>query len=232
MYKVLIVEDEYHIRNIIKEYFCIRNIEVIEASQGYQALELINNDIDLVLLDIMMSDINGYDVCKQIRQLYQVPIIFISALSQERDQLAAYQLGADDYITKPFKPSILYAKVMALMKRDKKIDQDIIEIGHIQLDNINHFLIVDNNTIALENREYELLHYLCIHQNQTLTRKQILDKIWGYDYFGDGRAIDTYIKKIRKKLGKYACYIQTIIKTGYVLKVVNTNEENCKNDIV
>lgn len=232
MYKVLIVEDEYHIRNIIREYLCVRNIEVVEACQGYEALELMNENIDLVLLDIMMPGIDGYEVCKQLRQLYNVPIIFISALSQEHDQLMAYELGGDDYIMKPFKLSILYAKIMALIKRDKKMNQDIMKIGAIQLDNINHLLIVDGNIISLENKEYELLYFMCVHQNQTLTRQQILNKIWGYDYFGDGRAIDTYIKKIRKKLGKYSCYIQTIIKTGYILKVVDTDEKDIKDNIV
>lgn len=232
MYKILIIEDEYHIRNIIHEYFCVRDIDVIEACQGYEALELIDENIDLVLLDVMMPGIDGYEVCRQLRRLYHVPIIFMSALSQEQNQLMAYELGGDDYVTKPFKLSILYAKVIALIKRDKKIHQDIMKIGAIQLDCMNHLLVVDGNTVPLENKEYELLHLMCVHQNQTLTRQQILDSIWGYDYFGDGRAVDTYIKKIRKKLGKYACYIQTVIKTGYILKVEKSDEKDIENNIV
>lgn len=224
MYNVLVVEDEFHIRNIIKEFFEMKGIHVIEACQGYEALELINDNIDLILLDVMMPGIDGYEVCKQMRMKSSKPIIFLSALSEDENQLMAYQLGADDYMTKPFKPSILYAKVIAMIRRDQKRDEDIVTYGHIQLDKINHLLIVDNQPVALPHKEYELLAYLCQHDRQLLTREQILDKIWGYDYYGDGRAVDTYIKKLRKKLGKYSAYIQTIIKTGYMFKVVNDDE--------
>lgn len=224
MYKILIIEDEYHIRNIIKEYFSLNHLEVIEACNGYEALNLMNESIDLILLDIMMPGIDGYEVCKLLRGKTKKPLLFISALSEDENQLKAYQLGADDYITKPFKPSILYAKCMAMIKRDQKIEQEIITLGHIQLDKTNHLLIVDNQLIELSHKEYELLVYLCEHPHQLLNRDQILNKIWGYDYYGDGRAVDTYIKKLRKKLGIYACYIQTVIKTGYMLKVVSDDE--------
>jgi DNA-binding response OmpR family regulator len=224
MYKILIIEDEYHIRNIIKEYFSLNHLEVIEACNGYEALNLMNESIDLILLDIMMPGIDGYEVCKLLREKTKKPLLFISALSEDENQLKAYQLGADDYITKPFKPSILYAKCMAMIKRDQKIEQEIITLGHIQLDKTNHLLIVDNQSIELSHKEYELLVYLCEHPQQLLNRDQILNKIWGYDYYGDGRAVDTYIKKLRKKLGIYACYIQTVIKTGYMLKVVSDDE--------
>jgi len=220
MYRVLIVEDEYHIRHILKEYLSVRDIEVIEAIQGYEALEVVNDEIDVVLLDIMMPGIDGYEVCKQIRLKYKMPIIFISALSEEQNQLMAYEIGADDYITKPFKPSIIYAKIIALMKRQYFLKEDILVFGKIKLDTINHLLIVDDEVKTLAYKEYELLYYLCQHNNYLLTREQILNHIWGYDYFGDGRAVDTYIKKLRKKLGKYSCYIQTVIKTGYMFKVV------------
>lgn len=228
MYRILIVEDEYHIRHILKEYFSVRDIEVIEATQGYEALELINDDIDVVLLDIMMPGIDGYEVCKQIRFQYKMPIIFISALSEEQNQLMAYEIGADDYITKPFKPSIIYAKIMALMKREYHIADSILTFGKMKIDTINRLLIIDDQAINLAYKEYELLYYLCQHNNFLLTREQILNHIWGYDYFGDGRAVDTYIKKLRKKLGKYSCYIQTVIKTGYMFKVVEKDED--KND--
>ena len=138
--------------------------------------------------------------------------------------MMAYELGADDYITKPFKPSILYLKCLAMMKRDQKIEEMYLEFGHVKLDKMNHVLIIDGQSIILAHKEYELLLYLCNHHNQLLTRQQILDKIWGYDYYGDGRAVDTYIKKLRKKLGKYSVYIQTVIKTGYIFKVVNIDE--------
>ena len=225
MYKILIVEDEYHIRNIIHEYFAMKNIEVVEACNGYEALELMNDNIDLILLDIMMPGIDGYEVCKQLRMKSSKPIIFISALQEEQNQLMAYDLGADDYITKPFKPSLLYAKCLAIIKRDKKVEEDIITFGKIKLDKINHLLIIDEKLQVLANKEYELLSYLCQFEGRLLSREQILNHVWGYDYFGDGRAIDTYIKKLRKKLGKYSSYIQTVIKTGYMYKVVNNDEK-------
>ncbi|MEG0367349.1 MAG: response regulator transcription factor [Coprobacillus sp.] len=225
MYKILVVEDEYHIRNIIKEYFMARDVVVIEASQGYEALQLMNHDIDLMLLDIMMPGIDGYEVCKQLRMKYDKPIVFISALSEDENQLKAYELGADDYITKPFRPSILYAKVIAIIKRDQKVEENIIKLGHIILNKINHTLLIDDNPVILAHKEYELLEYLCQNHDRLLTREQILDKIWGYDYYGDGRAVDTYIKKLRKKLGRYSAYIQTVIKTGYMIKVVEKDED-------
>ncbi len=226
MYKILIVEDEYHIRNIIHEYFAMKNIEVVEACNGYEALELMNDNIDLILLDIMMPGIDGYEVCKQLRMKSSKPIIFISALQEEQNQLMAYDLGADDYITKPFKPSLLYAKCLAIIRRDKKVEEDIITFGKIKLDKINHLLIIDEKLQILANKEYELLSYLCQYEGRLLSREQILNHVWGYDYFGDGRAIDTYIKKLRKKLGKYSSYIQTVIKTGYMFKVVNNDEKD------
>ena len=226
MYKILIVEDEFHIRNIIKEYFSTRDIELVEAMQGYEALELIDDSFDLILLDIMMPGIDGYEVCKQIRHKYTIPIIFISALSEDYNQLLAYETGADDYIIKPFKLPLLYAKCLALIKRDQKIEDHIVTYGKIKIDKVNHLLITDQQKIPLPHKEFEVLMYLCDHSQQLLSREQILDHVWGYDYFGDGRAVDTYIKKLRKKLGPYSSYIQTVIKSGYMFKVVNDNENN------
>lgn len=225
MYKILVVEDEYHIRHIIYEYFQMKDIEIVEACNGYEALEYMNESIDLILLDIMMPGIDGYETCKQLRIKSSKPIIFISALSEEQNQLMAYECGADDYITKPFKPSILYAKCLAMIKRERKIEDNILTFGHVKLDKINHILIVDQQPIILANKEYELLSYLCDYHDYLLSREQILNRIWGYDYFGDGRAVDTYIKKLRKKLGNYSCYIQTVIKTGYMFKVVEDDEK-------
>lgn len=231
MYKILIIEDEYHIRAIIKEYFEMKNMKVIEASNGYEGIELIDHSIDLILLDIMMPGIDGYEVCKQLRMKSNKPIMFISALSEDDNQLKAFELGADDYITKPFKPSILYAKVLAMIKRDQKIEETIVTYGKIKINKSNHTLIVDNQEYNLSHKEYELLMYMCTHNNQLLTREQILDNVWGYDYYGNFRAVDTYIKRLRKKLGIYHPYIQTVIKTGYIFKVVEMNEDIKTNDI-
>lgn len=219
--KILLVEDEYHIRQIITEYFATRNIEVIQAMNGYDALDKINETIDLVLLDIMMPGIDGYEVCMKMKQNYQTPIIFISALSEEENQLKAYELGADDYLTKPFKSSILYAKCQAVLKRFNKEENHLLSYGNIQIDTNHHVLFIQNKAITLAPKEYELLLYLCKYQGQVLSRELLIDRVWGYDYFGDGRAVDTYIKKLRKKLKPYDHYIQTIVKTGYMFKVVD-----------
>ena len=225
MTTIMIVEDEYHIRNIIKEYFSIRNIHIIEASNGLEAIEYLNQDIDLILLDIMMPGIDGYEVCKQIRMKYKIPIIFISALSEEKNQLLAYELGADDYMTKPFQISILYAKCQAILKRVKKEENNTLKKGHIHLDMNYHVLSVDDHHYTLTHKEYELLHYLMINEGKLLSRDQIIDHIWGYDYFGDGRTVDSYIKRLRKKLDIYSSYIKTVVKSGYVFKVVEDDED-------
>lgn len=226
MYKIMIVEDEYHIRNIIKDYFSVRDVEIIEATQGYEAIQYVDESIELILLDVMMPGIDGYEVCKQIRMKYAIPIIFLSALSQDENQLLAYECGADDYIAKPFKVSLLYAKCIAVMKRERKIEDDLIICRNIKLDISHHVLCVDDINYSLASKEYELMYYLMNNQGKLLSREQIISHIWGYDYFGDGRTVDTYIKKLRKKLGKYSCYIQTVIKGGYIFKVVKENEKD------
>lgn len=218
MYKILLVEDEKLVRDFIITYFSKREIEIVEATNGYEALEKLEKSFDLILLDIMMPGIDGYEVCKQIRNTKQTPIIFISALSQDEDQLLAYDIGADDYITKPFKPSLLYAKCIALIKRDKK-EEVKKAIGKIILHPLTHHIEIQDSYIKLSHKEYQLLEYLIKNQGHILSRQQILDTIWGYDYYGDARAVDTYIKKLRKQLGKYHYYIQTIVKSGYVFEV-------------
>lgn len=220
MKKILIVEDEYGIRNIVLEYFKMKNVEVVEAMNGYDALEKIDDDIELVLLDIMMPGIDGYEVCQRIKEKYSIPVIFISALSEEENQLKAYDLGAEDYITKPFLPSVLYAKCKVVLKRMNNKEIQISKYGNIQIDRQLHHLIIGLDSILLTPKEYELLVYLCDHEGQTISRELLLSKIWGYDYYEDGRAVDTYIKKLRKKLGPYAKYIHTIVKAGYLFKVV------------
>lgn len=220
MKKILIVEDEYGIRNIVLEYFKMKNVEVVEAMNGYDALEKIDDDIELVLLDIMMPGIDGYEVCQRIKEKYSIPVIFISALSEEENQLKAYDLGAEDYITKPFLPSVLYAKCKVVLKRMNNKEIQISKYGYIQIDHQLHHLIIGLDSILLTPKEYELLVYLCDHEGQTISRELLLSKIWGYDYYEDGRAVDTYIKKLRKKLGPYAKYIHTIVKAGYLFKVV------------
>lgn len=220
MKKIMLVEDEYHIRKIITEFFSLKGVEIIEAMNGFEAIEKMNQEIDLILLDIMMPGIDGYEVCRQIKSIYETPIMFISALSDEENLLKAYELGADDFLTKPFKPSILYAKCQAIFRRIHKGKEDIIKYGKIAIDTNVHLLIKDEIQIELAPKEYELLLYLCKREGMVVSREVLLNSIWGYDYYGDGRAVDTYIKKIRKKLSPYDYYIQTLVKKGYMFKVV------------
>lgn len=224
MYKILLVEDEELIRNFIKEYFSKKEIEIIEASDGLEAIELFRDDFDLVLLDIMMPHLNGYEVCRKIRDIKQTPIIFISALFEDEDQLKAYELGADDYITKPFKPSLLYAKCMALIKRDKKL-LPTIKVGDLVLHTDTHEIEIDFEKKSLSNKEFSLLMYFVENKDILLTRDQILNKIWGYDYYGDARAVDTYVKMLRKNLKGCSNYIHTVIKSGYRFSIEDSQNE-------
>lgn len=175
MYKLLVVEDEVLIRDIIKEYFAARDYEVIEAVDGYDALNKVNQDIDMVLLDIMMPGMDGYETCKKIREKYDMPIIFISALSETDNMLDGYHVGADDYITKPFKPSVLYAKCQAILNRSKKTEKEDKEI--IWLDASKHLMYVDGEPVALPNKEYLLMELFLNNKNQLFTRSQILNKV-------------------------------------------------------
>lgn len=212
--KVLLVEDEKLVRVFIVEYFKKKNAEVIEAADGYEALTKLDDSFDIVLLDIMMPGIDGYEVCKLIRQKSNVPVLFISALSEEENKLKGYELGGDDFISKPFTPSLLYAKCNALLRRmngEKELREGIIEV-----DEDTHQVKVNGEVIALSHKEYYLLVYFMKNKRKVITRTELLDQIWGYDYYGDQRIVDTYIKKLRKKLKDASPYIQTIVKSGYM----------------
>lgn len=213
--KVLLIEDEKLIRLFIVEYFAKQGAYVLEASNGYEGLSLVDETIDIVLLDIMMPGIDGYEVCKLIRQKSDVPILFISALSEEENKLKGYELGAYDFISKPFTPSLLYAKCKALVKRVNKESQFIDE-GMIHIDLDTHEVFVDGQEIQLSYKEYKMLVYFIENKRKILSRNQLLDYIWGYDYYGDQRIVDTYVKKLRKKLLDASCYIQIVVKVGYM----------------
>lgn len=216
--KVLLVEDEKLIRMFIKEYFHKQEAEVVEACDGYEALTLLDESFDIVLLDIMMPGIDGYEVCKLIRQKSEVPILFISALSEDENKLKGYELGADDFISKPFTPSLLYAKCHALLKRLKK-QSSRLEEGVICIDTDTHEVLIQDKPVALSHKEYQLLVYLIENKRKILSRDQLLDALWGYDYYGDQRIVDTYIKKLRKKIGVASAYIHTVVKIGYMFDV-------------
>lgn len=216
--KILLVEDEKLIRQFIVEYFQKQGEEVIEASDGYEGLSLLDDSFDLVLLDIMMPGIDGYEVCKQIRQKNDIPILFISALSDDDNKLKGYDLGADDFISKPFTPSLLYAKCNALLKRFKRDEEqgETIDEGIIHINDDTHEVFIHDEKITLSHKEYQMLIYFIDNKRKILSRDQLLDHIWGYDYYGDQRIVDTYVKKLRKKLGEAATYIQTVVKIGYM----------------
>lgn len=216
---ILIVDDEQPIVDILVYNLKKEGYNTIEASDGITAINVaLEQKPDLILLDIMLPKLDGLSVCKRIKNSLNVPILMLTAKDGEIDKILGLELGADDYITKPFKPSLLYAKCLALLKRNKKIETNQLQSGKVILDLDKHILVIEENDIVLTDKEFKLLRYLMKNQGIVLSREKILDTLWGYDYYGDGRAVDTYIKRLRKRLGKYSYYIQTIVKTGYMWK--------------
>ena len=219
--KILIVEDEEKLRSILCDYFTSKGAETYEAKDGMEALALLEeNDYDAVLLDIMMPKLNGLSGCRAVRKTNDVPIIFLTALSDEEDKLLGYELGADDYVTKPFSMSVLCAKTMALIKRNKKnvLTGDRMEAAGITVDLAAGRVYAGEKEIILTPKEYALLRCLMQNRNLVMSREQLLVKCWGYDYEGEARVVDTHIKRLREKLGRYADCIKTVIKQGYRLE--------------
>ena len=220
-HKILIVEDEAKLREVLCDYFASRGERPIQACDGFEALARMEEcEFDAVLLDIMMPGLDGLSVCRAVRKTNDVPILFLTALSDEEDKLLGYELGADDYITKPFSLSVLYAKTMALIKRNERsvLAGDRIEAGGITLVRSTRKVFAGKQDIALTPKEYALLLCLMQNKNRVLSREQLLVKCWGYDYEGESRAVDTHIKRLREKLGNCASCIQTVIKAGYRLE--------------
>ncbi len=221
-YKVLIVEDEEKLRDVLCDYFISRQDVPVGAQNGVQALELIEEkDFDAVLLDIMMPGLDGFSVCRAVRRKSDVPIVFLTALSDEDDKLKGYELGADDYVTKPFTMSVLYAKVSALIKRSRgsMMTGDRLEAGEVSLQISTRRVWAGGREITLTPKEYALLECLMKNRGIVMSREQLLVKCWGYDYEGESRAVDTHIKRLREKLGDHADIIKTVIKAGYKLEV-------------
>ena len=219
--KILIVEDEAKLREVLCDYFCSKGEKPFEAGNGVQALSLIEeNEYDAVLLDIMMPELDGLSVCRAVRRTNDVPIIFLTALSDEEDKLLGYELGADDYVTKPFSMSVLYAKTMALIKRNQRnvLAGDRMEAGGITLDLAAGKVFAGRKEVVLTPKEFSILRCLMRNKNIVLSREQLLVKCWGYDYEGEARAVDTHIKRLREKLGDHADCIKTVIKAGYRLE--------------
>ncbi|MDR0287937.1 MAG: response regulator transcription factor [Clostridiales bacterium] len=215
-YKLLVIEDDNRMREIINDYFTVKGFQVFEAADGAEALERLDeSEYDIAFLDIMMPHIDGFTVCRAIRRKSNMPVIFLTARSREDDMLFGYELGADDYITKPFSLPVLHAKTLALIKRGKNATDEVYEFDGLSVNTKNRKVVVDSRAIDLAPKEYELLLYLIKNKDSVLSREQILNAVWGYDYFGGDRAVDTHIKKLRAGLGKQSWRVKTVIKAGY-----------------
>jgi len=213
--KILVCDDEELIRTVIKEYLLLEDYEVFEAKNGEEAIELTNNNkIDLIIMDIMMPKLDGYQSVKEIKAKKDVPVIMLSARQEEFDKLRGFDLGIDDYVTKPFSPKELVARIKAVMKR-KDNNKKLISFETLVINDLAHEVTIDDQKINLTPKEYDLLKYLVENKNIALTREQLLTKIWGYDFYGDDRTVDTHIKTLRNNLGKYKNHIVTIRKVGY-----------------
>ena len=216
--KILVADDESRMRKLVKDFRIKSNFEVLEAEDGSQALDLFyaTKDIALIILDVMMPKMDGFEVCREIRQTSQVPIIMLTAKGDERDELQGFQLGVDEYITKPFSPKILVARVEAVLRRTNQAEEtELLEYGGIVVDKTAHSVTIDGKPVDLSFKEFELLTYFMENKGIALSREKILNHVWNYDYFGDARTIDTHVKKLRSKLGDKGDLIKTIWGVGY-----------------
>lgn len=219
--KVLVADDESRMRKLVRDFLTKNGYSVLEAEDGEKAIDVFFSckDIALVILDVMMPKLDGWQVCREIRSESKVPIIMLTAKSDERDELLGFELGVDEYITKPFSPKILVARVEALLRRSNAFADELIEIGGITLDKAAHQVLIDGSPIDLSVKEFELLTYLIANKGVALSRDKILNNVWNYDYYGDARTIDTHVKKLRSKLGEKGEYIKTIWGMGYKFEV-------------
>lgn len=216
--KILVVDDESRMRKLVRDFLVKNNYEVVEAADGEEALDLFfeKNDVDLVILDVMMPKMDGWQVCREIRAYSKVPIIMLTAKTDERDELLGFELGVDEYISKPFSPKILVARVEAILRRTgQAVAEMIVEAGGIRLDKQAHSVTVEGKPVDLSYKEFELLAYFMENKGIALSREKILNSVWNYDYFGDARTIDTHVKKLRSKMGDKGELIKTIWGMGY-----------------
>ncbi len=219
--RILIVEDEARMRKLVGDYLKKEGYEMLEAEDGKRGLEIFNEqeNIDLVILDVMLPEYDGWTVCREIRKDSQVPIIMLTARGEESDELFGFDLGADEYVTKPFSPKILVARVNALLRRSDKTEKSIQSFEGLEIDAAGHHVSIDGKLIELSPKEYELLIYMVENEAKALEREQILNGVWGYDYFGDLRTVDTHIQRLRIKLGDKSQLIQTVRGVGYRFEV-------------
>ena len=219
--KILVVDDEARMRKLVKDFLTIKGYQVIEAGDGEEAVEIFfqQKDIALILLDVMMPKMDGWEVLKTIRLHARVPIITLTARGEERDELHGFDLGVDEYISKPFSPKILVARVEAILRRSNHVVGEVMNVGGIEINKAAHQVTIDGKPIELSYKEFELLTYFVENQGIALSREKILNNVWNYDYFGDARTIDTHVKKLRSKLGEKGDYIKTIWGMGYKFEV-------------
>lgn len=220
--KILVVDDERRMRKLVRDFLVKQDFDVLEAGDGEEAFDIFyeEKNIALIILDVMMPKMDGWEVCREIRKESKVPIIMLTARGEERDELNGFELGVDEYISKPFSPKILVARVNALLRRTSGLSMDqTIAAGGIEIDKAAHIVKIDGNMIDLSFKEFELLTYFIENQGIALSREKILNNVWNYDYFGDARTIDTHVKKLRNKLGDKGEYIRTIWGMGYKFEV-------------
>lgn len=218
---ILVVDDELRMRKLVRDFLVKQNFKVLEAADGEEAVDvfLANKDISLVILDVMMPKMDGWETCREIRQYSKVPIIMLTARGEENDELRGFELGVDEYISKPFSPKILVARVQAILRRSNASTEETLEYNGIVLNRSAHEVTIDGKRIDLSFKEFELLSYFMENKDIALSRERILNHVWDYDYFGDARTIDTHVKKLRSKLGAKGEYIKTIWGMGYKFEV-------------
>ncbi len=221
--KILVVDDESRMRKLVRDFLIRNNFEVLEAGNGEEALNIFyrEKEIAMLILDVMMPKMNGWDVCREIRETSKVPIIMLTAKGEESDELQGFDLGVDEYISKPFSPKILVARIEAILRRanNRVAEEESVEAGGIVMDKAAHLVTVESERVDLSYKEFELLSYFIENQGIALSREKILNHVWNFDYFGDARTIDTHVKKLRSKLGKCGGYIKTIWGMGYKFEV-------------
>ena len=219
--KILVVDDETRMRKLVKDFLIVKGFQVVEAGDGEEAVDIFfeQKDIALILLDVMMPKMDGWEVVKTIRKYSQVPILMLTARGEEQDELQGFKLGVDEYISKPFSPKILVARVEAILRRSSQGVQETIDVGGIRIDKAAHQVEIDGKPVDLSYKEFELMTYFAENEGIALSREKILNNVWNYDYFGDARTIDTHVKKLRSKLGSKGEYIKTIWGMGYKFEV-------------
>lgn len=218
MSRILVVDDEKMIRNVVREYAEFEGDKVSEAADGMEAVEMCRkNDYDIIIMDVMMPRLDGFSACKEIRKIKEIPVIMLSARGEEYDKLFGFEIGIDDYVVKPFSPKELMARVRAVIKRNAKTSEktDIVKIEGLEINIPSRDVIVDGNRISMTPKEYDLLFYLVKNKNLALTREKLLEEVWGFDFYGDDRTVDTHIKMLRNSLGEYRKFIVTLRGMGY-----------------